>query len=125
MYKTTVFTIILSCLFSPVLLAQEAPDTVTITLPDHSQMRFHAVYLGLTGTPDCRFASREIELGSYENTPNYKKQPGRATISGDFLANETVNRIVFIILAKQRYNAVSGIALCNGRTEENRVCYLL
>ncbi|XCN74666.1 MAG: SUMF1/EgtB/PvdO family nonheme iron enzyme [Candidatus Electrothrix aestuarii] len=47
-------------------------------------MRFHAVYLGLTGTPDCRFASREIELGSYENTPNYKKQPGRATISGGF-----------------------------------------
>lgn len=85
MDKITAFVLTLSCLICPaVLLAQEAPDTVTITLPDQSQMRFHAVYLGLPGTPDCRFAPREIKLGSHEKTENYKEQLETATISGGF-----------------------------------------
>lgn len=63
--------------------AQNAPETVTIKLPDGSDMYFKAVYLGIDG--NSLFASRRIKLGSREPNPSYKERLVETLLSGAFV----------------------------------------
>ncbi|MCI5148332.1 MAG: hypothetical protein D3916_02865 [Candidatus Electrothrix sp. MAN1_4] len=76
-------SVLLVFLCSGTLHAQNAPETVTIKLPDGSDMHFKAVYLGIDGT--SFFASRKITLGSREGNSSYKERLVDTLLSGSFV----------------------------------------
>lgn len=65
--------------------AEDAPDRVTIPLPEGQNIVFRAVYLGIDGKP--MFNSREVRLGSLEGGPNtsYKQIPTKTLLAGSFV----------------------------------------
>lgn len=75
----------LCCLYTNPAAAQNAPKVVSIKLPDDSEMRFHAVYLGIDGDKDSLFASKRIIIGSNENTPTYKNRRVETALAGAFI----------------------------------------
>ena len=74
---------LLLLLCSNPLAAQNAPDTVTIKLPDGPEMRFKAVHLGISGKNF--FASKKITLGSREGSQSYKERQVDTMLSGSFI----------------------------------------
>lgn len=73
------------CLYTNPAAAQNAPKVVSIKLPDDSEMRFHAVYLGIDGDKDSLFASKRIIIGANEDTPTYKNRRVETALAGAFI----------------------------------------
>lgn len=63
---------------------QNAPDVVTIALPDGNQMTFCAVYLGIDG--EKLFATKRVKIGSREpRQESYKTRLTDTLIAGSFV----------------------------------------
>lgn len=71
------------CWLDSPVAAQDAAKTVTIKLPDGSEMRFHAVYLGIDGTR--LLDSKRITIGPNKDNPSYKERRVEVSLAGGFV----------------------------------------